>query len=471
MPTQLEIAERIWNIFSRPTPALRKQFLLNPSVPGLVAGEEPILQFSDFVRSHVQRALNIKQKMDEHVRAGQTEESGMTAALDFFESLFNRENPDLLFYALQFFLVHYKGNLKFIIPSLIKQEPELVTPSAVPGGLPFAVGSTNETKLDWFRESPSVNEHHRHWHIVYRESNIDRQGEMFLYMHQQMIARYDTERIAENVPRVKPFNNFSNAIAVGYAPGPDERLSGFITSGRQPNQGVNPQGAQWQQNAQSEIASDINSGEYDPANDTLSDEIKSFNRLGCTLEPSDHPDTDQNKSYLGYHGQGHGVISDINDGVMKATVTAVRDVVFWEWHKGIDDFYFQLQERMDPYNFAGDAPPVLLRKAVDGDGNPYSADIILISGSGIPSAEEAQQAFGGNNWNADFESGTFSYVHNAVSKTVKTTNTLGTRFRQAMIRYNSPSSGQLVQYPYSYLSHDPFAYFIRVENTPHCKKR
>lgn len=52
-----------------------------------------------------------------------------------------------------------------------------------------------EHLLAYFREDVGVNLHHWHWHLVYildgrREIvNKDRRGELFYYMHQQILAR------------------------------------------------------------------------------------------------------------------------------------------------------------------------------------------------------------------------------------------------------------------------------------------
>ncbi|PRD33499.1 UNVERIFIED_CONTAM: Hemocyanin A chain [Trichonephila clavipes] len=54
-----------------------------------------------------------------------------------------------------------------------------------------------EYKLAYFREDVGVNAHHWHWHVVYPSvydskffgKNIDRAGEIFYYMHQQICAR------------------------------------------------------------------------------------------------------------------------------------------------------------------------------------------------------------------------------------------------------------------------------------------
>lgn len=53
-----------------------------------------------------------------------------------------------------------------------------------------------EHRLAYFREDLGVNLHHWHWHLVYPHSgpdNVvrkDRRGELFYFMHQQIIARY-----------------------------------------------------------------------------------------------------------------------------------------------------------------------------------------------------------------------------------------------------------------------------------------
>jgi hypothetical protein len=47
----------------------------------------------------------------------------------------------------------------------------------------------------------------------------DRQGELFLYMHNQMLARYDAERLSNARPRVKAFGpDFTASIPEGYSP-------------------------------------------------------------------------------------------------------------------------------------------------------------------------------------------------------------------------------------------------------------
>lgn len=53
-----------------------------------------------------------------------------------------------------------------------------------------------EHRVAYFREDMGINLHHWHWHLVYPFEatdptlvNKDRRGELFYYMHQQIIAR------------------------------------------------------------------------------------------------------------------------------------------------------------------------------------------------------------------------------------------------------------------------------------------
>jgi len=77
-----------------------------------------------------------------------------------------------------------------------------------------ATVTPSEALLNWFREDPKANEHHEHWHLVYPFNGDpvtgmtrDRQSELFLYMHEQMIAaqknmaaRDITIRLVDAVP-------------------------------------------------------------------------------------------------------------------------------------------------------------------------------------------------------------------------------------------------------------------------------
>lgn len=66
--------------------------------------------------------------------------------------------------------------------------------------VPFDNTGTNidpEHLMAYFREDIGINSHHWHWHLVYpifgpnaSFFDKDRRGELFYYMHQQMLCRY-----------------------------------------------------------------------------------------------------------------------------------------------------------------------------------------------------------------------------------------------------------------------------------------
>ncbi|EDW48378.1 GM19941 [Drosophila sechellia] len=82
----------------------------------------------------------------------------------------------------------------------------------------------DEQRLAYFREDIGVNSHHWHWHLVYPTTgptevvNKDRRGELFYYMHHQILARYNVERFCNNLKKVQPLNNLRVEVPEGYFP-------------------------------------------------------------------------------------------------------------------------------------------------------------------------------------------------------------------------------------------------------------
>lgn len=53
-------------------------------------------------------------------------------------------------------------------------------------------GDDEEQRVAYFREDIGLNLYHKHWHFAYAnlpQYEKDRSGELFFYMHQQLIAR------------------------------------------------------------------------------------------------------------------------------------------------------------------------------------------------------------------------------------------------------------------------------------------
>ncbi len=131
---------------------------------------------------------------------------------------------------------------------------------------------------------------------------------------------------------------------------------------------------------------------------------------------------------------------------MRTPAVAIRDPVFYRWHRQIDEINYQWQERQDPQAFTS-KPKVTLRDTVDGSKTEgKSPDVCICSASKIPAGTTPQafgdQNFGGAKWNID-------PAQSGVS-----TDVLGTTMKTRTI------DGK----PAPYLDHEDFFYFIRVNN-------
>lgn len=82
-----------------------------------------------------------------------------------------------------------------------------------------------EQRLAYFREDFGINLCYFNWHLIYPFEAIDvenvardRRGEIFYYLHQQILARYNAERLCNDLFRVKALNNLRDPIEEAYFP-------------------------------------------------------------------------------------------------------------------------------------------------------------------------------------------------------------------------------------------------------------
>jgi hypothetical protein len=291
----------------------------------------------------------------------------------------------------------------------------------------------------------------------------DRQGELFFYMHAQMLARYDAELLSNGLERVAAFGptQWARAIPEGYIP---TDLGGYTPRPR--NQKLPPDARSLLDSLEAEITEAINNkglqgggGMRIPIDRT---------NLGEGVEAADPRlrSLDMNM-YGGLHNTGHGVIANLSpdsdgdgsgDGVMKSTTTAIRDQIFWRWHKHIDDLNASWQGSRPAESF-DDGPTVLIRDGL-GAAAPSawaSPDIILARTRDLPVDRTAAQLtqlgntmFGGNHWDTDFtsaEAGTAPMQISTIDEFVTTLQ-------------NTKYNGRTIKF----LTHEPFTYFLRVEN-------
>jgi hemocyanin-like protein len=525
MASLASIQERTWDLFLRPSPLAREVFAAHARALGVVE-PEPITQFSFFDERHLARAIEVAAELMERAGTGSTED-GLERALDHYERLQGRENPDLLDYALMVLITHHpRGRiLAHAIPPITLRNPELVAPSAVTperavhglemlialrrrvelGVLPaFTEGALPSDGLEWFREDPFASEHHVHWHVVYPFAGIpdpadpnqrtfkDRQGEIFLYMHQQMLARYDAERLAlPELEPVSPLERYAEPIRTGYDPGPYLQANHFfprkpgarmVDLPPRPPQQPEPYTVARHDQVRARLREAVERREYLHASPPLpmtsppGDPNREPSLLGHTIEATGarvrSADPTAPSPYGNLHNIGHNMLAwastdelgNRRGGVMRAPTTAIRDPVFWEWHKHIDDLYARWQDDEEPHKFA-DRPPVRLRKQLDPvSGLASSPDILLLFEDQLPDEARhnpdnlqewphlqawATATFGEDHWDDDG------------SATGLTTDTLET----SMLRRDLVLADRVTTVSLDHLTHRPFVYLLRIENT------
>lgn len=430
-------------------------------------------QFSLFEPEHMKRAQELARRFMEIANANPGP-VGLQEVLDAAEEAAKTEDIDLVKYALMVFIAHHPEGRALPIPPLESRSPEKVRPSRgdVTSGLEALGALGEEAQLDWFREDPTANDHHIWWHVVYpwdgrsdpndpdKVVKKDRQGELFVYMHQQMLARYDTERVALGLLPADPLDDYRSPIAEGY----DANLARY--SNRGPDRvmaDLNGYTISEHEERRDRLFQAAKDGKL--KKDDTEVAIKDINILGATIEANVEAvgDPENPLSYYGMlHNIGHGIIAALRDplndprrGVMSNPEVAIRDPVFFRWHRHVDDIAFAWQQGQEAHNLS-DAPKVKIRKSLVGGGTAPAAspDIILCLREAVPGAADpgfdgqafGETTFGGANWDTDFSSGGFAT----------------SELRTMMLKRTLPGSAPPVEI--EYIDHSEFYYFIRVEN-------
>ncbi|MDB2439450.1 hypothetical protein N9W89_12110 [Hellea sp.] len=400
------------------------------------------VSFSPFIPEDLDRAEEMFRALTDHadeLRAAGNEHDQVVQSVIVLatKNAMTSGNPDMVRFALQLFLTHDSSGRTVRIPSLLRRM-NLATPPDLAAGIEGApsVGgsttSTDEDKVNWFREDPLANEHHEHWHLVYRSRPQfsplkERHGELFFYMHQQMLARYDAERMAAGIGRVVPFSNYTDDITVGYDAGD------LIISGQQYK--PRPANVAWQNMRDFSVADSIinrNIISQDIGSGTLTNAQgqavplsgrEGSDIIGDAVEPTIKNINAQR--YGWHHGMGHVFTAQINSqgpqdfGVMYHTSTAIRDPFFWRWHKNVDTFNEDYQNSQPSHDFS-DAP-----EGISFDGStPLAQDSITI----LNETSETDRLF--------------------------------TELREGVFRFTNGSA-----YNYNHIWHEPFSYQFSLKNS------
>jgi hypothetical protein len=439
--------------------------------------EVPRSTFSLFIPSQLKQAIDLAARFMEIANADGGD-AGLEQVLDAADAAAREHDLELVKYALMVFVTHHPRGQLLPIPPLERRSPEAVLPSR--GATRAALGP--EAALDWFREDTWVNDHHSKWHIVYPGEGIpsaqnpqrrvlrSRQGELFYYMHQQMLARYDCERLSLGLAPTVPLADYTAPIPEGYI----ANLTGF--SNRRPNDVM--------RDITFEDGSTYRVQDHAARRDRLvgaaaagvlvrngaNVPIADLSQLGATSESTmgsiDGQEwLDPTSFYGSHHNFGHVLLSNLADpsgpnanqpGVMTSTATAMRDPIFYRWHRHVDDIFFTYQQRhAQPYDFADAPSGVVIRKSLAGWPAGDSPDILLclwrdVPNGGAPGFDGrvfAQSTFGGGAW--DQPRSAFPML----------AAQLETHVRSQSI---AMPNGQVIAKPY--LDHEDFVYVFRAEN-------
>jgi tyrosinase len=464
------------------------------------AGAKPLF-FSEFIDEHREEAISLAERFMQIADATPGPD-GLDAVVNQATTEKEQRPGGLVEHALMLFILHHPQGRKLRIPSLMTRSPGQVFASSAlrlgrgdpVQGYARSIQSSStppEHRLDWFREDPLANEHHEHWHVVYPTGGIpgtsprrlkDRHGELFLYMHQQMLARYDAERIAiDELDLVVPFGDYREPITEGYDPGglvtPDGN-EGFINYSARPagvvlrNLTPDISGiayAVYEHELRRDRTLDAVDSGYFRNGDQFVEILQDYrgsDLIGKTNEPTIN--SVSRRFYGNHHGFGHILIAfsvSERPGVMANTATAIRDPIFWRWHRHIDDIGFRHQERLSPNDYS-DRPPVSMRK-----NGTESIDLILcrledVSAIGDLASEGSaigQHAFGNSgsntNWGNDFTSGVSTFTYKGTQHQLATVAELTTEMKLGKFTL---SNNQSVGFPY--LTHVPYCYFVRLKN-------
>jgi len=446
--------------------------------------------FSPFIHEHATRAGSILGSMFEAAEA-----EGLGAAVARAEDALQTEAAGVVKRAVKVFATHQpEARSALILPSVEAVEVRAVaegdapprptsatrseaagTPwepesEALPPGeqdfaaFPSLTEPAHERALDWFREDPFANDHHSHWHDVYPTSgpvvSQPRQGELFFYMHEQMLARYDTEREIAGLGAVDPFGYpYQAAIPEGYG------RPGYATRG--PNQVLHDiielPSVDTLRGWYERLDRAVTEGRLQVDGDDLG--TLDENQLGAAAEPSDlfvsvGEDLSIVPAYGWLHGLGHVLVGGIVapgegetwSGVMNFVETAIRDPFFYRWHRHVDDLYARLQDQLGENDFDRHAAEVRFRDLADGP------SILLCFSDELPGATEPGfdfDAFARGRFGDDLDGGELA------------TDTLTTGF--GVSRVTAPVPRQVdvdgrETYWTSHLQHRPFTTFFRVEN-------
>lgn len=158
--------------------------------------------------------------------------------MEYLVYLHDRCNPYMFNYVMSVLILNRVDELQFIMPDYFHMFPELfinggsynkaltamaVEPTEIRSIILIEDQFTStrgdpELRLNYFREDIALNLFHVIYTRLYPTDgpvayvNKRRRGEIFYYVYQQLIARYNVERLCNGMTRVKRLQNFTEPI-------------------------------------------------------------------------------------------------------------------------------------------------------------------------------------------------------------------------------------------------------------------
>ncbi|XP_078491500.1 hemocyanin-like protein 1 isoform X2 [Ciona intestinalis] len=360
------------------------------------------------------------------------ETDDLDAVLDYADARQRgREVNDMMYrYVIEAYLVHSKlckkHNVRY--PDPPKRDPSM-TQSAAMTGSGIGVGTPNELWMNYWRCDADFNFHHNHWHAVYRGGrNLKtRQGELFGYMHAQMLARFNADRETWGLEPVKAyeFDEIPEGFDAGWEfaerypwiyPRPDKQIW--------PSDIMNEN-----KHFEGEIEDLFDYGkiEYNGREQPLNS-----NFVGHILESSSGRWQQQ---FGSFHNMGHMAfvyteamrkLGNRNTTYMGTPLCAVRDPIFFRWHQHVDDLYQMWNDKVVT-NLTKNSPDVIVDPC----------DVMIVPGLDMPTDFDK---WGGGDW----------------AKTDFSCGEIKTKLREADLAF---------EWDYK-LDHEPFSYHIRLKRKP-----
>jgi len=290
-------------------------------------------------------------------------------------------------YALVTAVIHSPIGKGLVIPPMYEITPHMFVNSEVISKA-YSAQMTQEAgvfKVDWtgtlknpeqhvayFGEDIGMNVHHVMWHMDYPfwwddeksgGAHLDRKGELFFWAHHQLTARFDSERLSNNLDVVDELY-WNKPIVEGFAPHTTYRYGGEFPTRPDNVEFADVEGVVRVRDMvihEQRIIDAIDLG-YITAADGSHIDISGadgINHLGHIVESSVYS---PNRQYYGaLHNEAHILLGRQSDpkgkfnlppSVMEHFETATRDPAFFRLHKYMDNIFKHHKDILPPYTKA-----------------------------------------------------------------------------------------------------------------------